>query len=144
MDFLEAIYKKVCKFLILRNFVYRFDIYNGTESANSIYDDQVMEYEFFNQGNTLCIINGGLFLYPAFTNISPNSVRMVVNANEMDQTIYEYKFVPLDFREFDFTFPGGGGTSISVPFISDLDLGELMQPFNRLIVKSKVVAVARK
>jgi hypothetical protein len=144
MDFLKEIYKKVCGFLVQRIFVFRFDIYNGTEPANSIYDEDVVEYEFFNQGNTLCIINGGLFLYPTFTGIEPSRVRMVVNANERDDTIYQYKFVPLDFREFDFTFDAGGGSLITVPFISDLDPGELMKPFNRLMVKSKEKAVARK
>lgn len=143
-EFLQKIYKKLSSFLVERYFVYRFDEYNGTEPANSIYDEDVVEYEFFNQGNTLCIINGGLFLYPAFTGIEPSRVRMVVNANECDQTIYQYKFVPLDFREFDFTFDAGGGTTLTVPFVSDIDPGELMKEFSKLIVKSKVKAVRRK
>ena len=154
MNFVEQIYKKVCKFFQLRHFVYRIDIYNGTEESNSIYDNQVMEYEFINQGTTACIINDGLYLYPEYMDIEPSRIRMVVNSNERDDTVYQYRFEPPEFIAVRAVFidpapaPGFPNQIIVGALAPAKDFlaigGDEAVVFNKLIVKSKVIAVARK
>lgn len=122
-------------------FRYEFDIFDGLDPGKlSVDDTNVVEYEFINQGNTLVRINDGLKLYPQFAGIDPSRWKTTINENEMDTTIYRFRFEPLDFRAFIFTAPGGGGTTIGVPFISNADPGELMKPFNRLLVITKIKA----
>ena len=123
-------------------FRYEFDLFDGLDPGKLSFDDtNVVEYEFINQGNTLCIINDGLRLYPAFANIEPSRWKGTINDFENDTTIYRYKFEKLDLRGFVFNAPpGGAGDFLSVPFVSNVDPGELFKDFGRLLVITKVKA----
>ncbi len=80
------------------DFVFNFDYFDGQgEDSFSIDDTDVVEYEFINQGNTICVINDGLRLYPGFTQIAPDRWKGTINDFENDMTIYKYKFEPIDF-----------------------------------------------
>lgn len=139
---IEEIYKKLLKFFRLRAFVFRIDIYNGTEESNSIYSDQVFQYEFINQGTTICVINGGLYLYPQFSGMCSCHKVMNVNSNEKDVTIYEYKFLPLDYQVASSVVaidpPGGNFT---VNRLIESHPGDIQ--FNKLTVISKTFARVR-
>jgi hypothetical protein len=137
MKILGELHNLLCKYFKRKQFVFRFDIYNGTEASNEIYDAQVIEYEFINQGQTVCVINDGLLLYPDFAGICKCSVRMDINHNEEDKTVYKYRFQNLDYVAITQTDAGTGITNtFLIPFPG---YGE-NPPFSRLIVKSKVLA----
>lgn len=143
----EKILKLLSVFLGVKQFTFRFDEYNGTESALQIYDGQVMEYEFINAGSSVCIINGGLKLYPEFSGMSPTRVKLSCNYNERDVTVYNYKFEKLDLSVVtDIGAVTLNGKPIYVPFVNDtVNITYGVNPknpvkFNRLVVISKVQA----
>jgi len=82
-----------------RQFVFDFDYYDGTETDNNhvIADQNVYEYEFINQGASICLING-LKLYPKFAGIPPYRVKLDNRFREKDVQVYKYSFIPLDFQ----------------------------------------------
>jgi hypothetical protein len=140
LKYLEVVYKKICAWFQIREFVFRFDIYNGTESSNQIYDAAVVEYEFVNQGTTVCVINDGLFLYPQYTGIPPFRLISDIKTHERDATIYNYRFQPVDYSvQYVAMETGLGLGTASTPVVT---IGSVVQPqpFNRLMVKSKVIA----
>lgn len=158
MDFVEQIYKKICKFFVLRNFVYRFDLYNGTEESNSIFDNQVVEYEFINQGGTMITINGGLRIFPTASGIVPDRVKLQINANERDTAVYQYRFDPppyVVFNQITGTMDGSIDPNTNhihvdfqdvliIPKFIPIDPDQFIPQVNSLLVISKVVAIARK
>ena len=83
-------------------YVYRFDVYSGQERSNDIDDTNVVGYRFINQGNTECIINGGLHIPAAapfgVTQIPGFDIDLTssMRGNEIDTTIYKIKFVSLN------------------------------------------------
>lgn len=151
MDLLKKIYCKIEKFFKLRHFVFRIDIYNGTEESNSIYIGQVFEYELINQGTTIIRIDGGLTLYPDFSGICSCRQRFVINANEKDESVHQFEFLPLDYQVVDVTT-----SPIPPPVARDSDIVsetitrkriEIAVPgsvqFNKLVVISKTYSTAR-
>jgi len=82
----------------LREFVFDFDNYDGTETDNNhvISDENVYEYEFINQGDSICLING-LKLYPQFAGIPPFRIKLDNRNREKDVQVYKYSFLPLDY-----------------------------------------------
>lgn len=151
MDFIEKIYCKVEKFFKLRHFVFRIDEYNGTEESNSIYMDQVFEYELINQGTTIIEIDGGLKLYPDFSGICSCRQRFVVNANEKDESVHQFKFLPLDFQVVTIqsspppppvTAKIAVDSIVSTPVVVAAIPGDVQ--FNKLIVISKTYSKARR
>lgn len=133
MEFLKKIYCRLHQLFIIRSFVFRFDIYNGTEDANSIYVEDVYEYEFINQGTTRILINGGLYIYPEFAGIEPSRIKMDIDHQEKDETIYKYSFEPLDYMI------GHTAATVDVPSVPVvIDNPVFRTNFNRLIVKYKL------
>jgi len=81
------------RFLRRKDYVFRFDEYDGTEENIEVYDGQVVEYELINQGNTIVRINGGMDLQPSISGLEPVRWRGVINYNEMDVSVYRYEFI---------------------------------------------------
>jgi hypothetical protein len=128
-------------------FRFEFDLYDGSDPGKLSFDDtNVVEYEFINQGNTVCIINGGLRLYPGFTMIAPDRWKGTINDKENDTTIYRYKFEPLDFSMVYATYVPPGLpppiTELAVPgFAPYKDFLFPESPvFDRLLVITKIKA----
>jgi hypothetical protein len=157
MTLAEKINRLLCRFLLTHKFVFRFDIYTGAEGEpGEIYVENVVEYEFINSGTTKIVINAGLTIYPAYAGIEPTRVKLAVNHNERDETIYKYEFFPLggdqfsgdDYRIVIDTAAGTGGfavTPLDVPtpvFIGEIIPGitNIKAPayeINKLVVISK-------
>lgn len=148
------ILKKILEVLIIKarkkEFVFRFDVYNGTESSKEIYDAQVVQYEFFNTGTTNVRINNGLILYAPWTGMKPTSILLNVNECEMDTTIYKFDFITPDLiissTGQQVVGPGPTYTNF-IPGISAYKPGmiSLQYPeFNQLTVVSKVKASLKK
>lgn len=135
-------------FLTPKEFTFRFDEYDGSEQSLQIYDGQVIEYEFINAGTTVCIIGGGLKLYPTISGLIPNRVKLAVNYNERDVTVYPYKFIPLDLTVISnnsklnniFATTVRQDLVVEVTNINTRLAEKDEQKFNRLIVISKVKA----
>jgi len=132
MDFtLKALINSLAKLNRIRQFVYDFDYYDGTETDNNkcIADENVYQYEFWNQGSTVCVIND--------MNLRPED-RIVLDIynREKDVQVYKYYFIPIciqtgqsQFTVFD--FQGGdptctysvqltvGGENVNTPFTID-------------------------
>ena len=81
-----------------KQFVFEFIILDGTEEPKEIHDTNSIEYEFINQGNSICVINDTLFLYPQFSGIPPYRVKLDIRQREMDVQLYTYDFRPLDYQ----------------------------------------------
>ncbi len=104
MDFDELrckVYKVILNRLTRkREFVFRFEYYDGNTKGNTIDDTQVVQYHFVNQGNSVIDING-MKLNPTIDatgvqfpfNVNPSSILMPIRENEMDVTVYKYKFL---------------------------------------------------
>lgn len=123
-----------------KEFVFRFDIYDGTEPSMEVYDAQVVQYELINQGTTLCVINDGLYLYPKYSGIEPSRILLEIRAGEMDVTIYKYQFKRLDFQQKIAVIAANGGIARNVPYIDTFEGVTGAETFNRLLVVSKVKA----
>jgi len=91
--------------------VFDFDYYDGTETDNNktISDQNVYEYEFINQGNSICLING-MKLYPPHANIKPDRIKLDIRANEKDVQVYKYSFLPVDFQVCLYKVPNENNT----------------------------------
>jgi hypothetical protein len=141
---IEKIVKALSRFLISKQYVYRFDYYTGSAGeSGDVSDTQVVEYEFINQGSTVILING-MMLLPGYYGIEPSRWKSTVNYNEMDVSIYKYSFpkesiqAPLVIDVVD------GANVIPTPVISPLVYplpGD--PPGNRLLVISKCKATVR-
>lgn len=142
----DALLNLLMKFVSERQFTYRFDEYDGSEDSNQIYDGQVVEYEFINTGSTVCIINAGLKLYPVNSGMLPNRVKLHISYNEMDVTIYDYRFSSMKDELQLITDPNTmfNLDRVLLPLVvqyADLSPTILkFVEFNRLIVISKVKA----
>jgi len=84
---LKALINSLGKLNRIRQFVYDFDYYNGTETDNNkcIADENVYQYEFWNQGTTPCDING-MILRPE------DRVKLFMYNREKDVQVYKYDF----------------------------------------------------
>jgi hypothetical protein len=129
-------------------FVFRFQEYDGSESqsiGNQIDDSNVVEYEFINQGTTICIINEGLRIYPSYSGIEPSRVKLEIDQSEKDVTVYQFRFEDLDFFQghaiID-NFIAPGTALVITGFVPAKDFINMPnQPaFNRLLVISKMIA----
>ena len=80
------------KYILQKQFVYRHDYYDGSEQNNEIYETNVVEYEFINQGNSVCVINN-MELQPSISGIPPSSIKLDIRNNEKDVTVYRYNFL---------------------------------------------------
>lgn len=146
---MNELYKALCRLLGTKKFVFRFDEYTGAEGEpGEIYVENVVEYEFINSGTTIIELNAGLKLYPLFAGIEPTRVKLSVNYNERDETIYKYafrEFTAQDYRIVIDTNSTIGYTSpIDNPLpifadaiVSTIDPKEKAFGINRLIVISK-------
>jgi len=112
-------------------FVFRFDIYDGSEDSNDIYKTDVVQYEFVNQGTTICVLNDGLLLYPQFVSIEPVRVKLDIWEQETDVNTYKYRF-----QEIDYTSVYDNSGDAIFPFIKPFVASRTI--FNRLLVISKV------
>jgi len=97
---LQDIWKAIQKFFLQKQFVYRYDYYDGTEKSLEVYETNVVQYEFVNQGQTVCVINGMELnpsqpFTPGITEIPPTRWKGIVNYNEKDVTVYKYRFIPI-------------------------------------------------
>jgi hypothetical protein len=131
---------KHCKCGKPMEFVFRFDQYDGTEAALQVYDAQVVQYKFVNQGTTICLIGNGLKLYPKFSGIEPNEITLDIRECEMDVTVFNYSFDKLDFIAKTMTIVISPDFQRNVPFIGLVEDISGAQTFNRLLVISKVKA----
>jgi hypothetical protein len=96
IEILDKIYKLINYALKRENFEYKFLTVNGTEPNNQIKIANSIEYEFINSGNSIVIINDTLLIYPKWTNVSPNRVKLSIHKKETDVSVYEYRFVNID------------------------------------------------
>jgi hypothetical protein len=129
-----------------KQFVFNFTLYDGTERTTSISDTNVVEYEFVNLGTTMVYIND-MPLYPDASGKHFNRIKLLCSFNEMDVTIYKYRFEQPDF--FLYTAP------VTIPAVGDVLVpketppGAVQAPayisniYNRLLVISKVKAYKR-
>lgn len=96
---LQKIYTLLCQTLGKRQkYSYTFQVYNDLSKERQIKIGNSIEYEFRNTGSTVVIINDQLKLYPAFNGRGPSTWKGFCNKNEMDMTIYEYRFeiIPIE------------------------------------------------
>lgn len=92
-EIIKKIYNLLCKALDKRQpYTYYFLSLNGSEPNKQIKIGNSIEYEFRNTGSTIVILNDRLKLYPAFNGRGPSSVILKTNKNEIDLTVYEYRF----------------------------------------------------
>lgn len=134
-------------FLSKKKFVFRFDVYDGTEESNEIYVENVYEYEFINQGTTIVVLNSGLPIYPEFSGIAPSRVKLSVNYNEKDETIYKYEFLPLDYIAIVDPsanwLVGGYAGNVDAPFIASVAQFKYAPPAGRLVNFNKLVVISK-
>lgn len=75
-----------------KQFVFDFMIYDGSDGETGIINDtNVVQYEFVNLGSTVCVIND-MVLLPVASNKEFHRIKLDIGFNEMDVTIYKYKF----------------------------------------------------
>lgn len=90
---LDKLVEAVKKYFFTRQiFEYRFYQYNEKTQEKQIKVANSIEYEFINSGNSIIIINDRLRLFPEFMGIEPTRVKLTMNKNEVDNTVYEYRF----------------------------------------------------
>lgn len=94
---MEKIFEWLKKKFQTKQFVFRFDYYDGTEDSLKISDTNVFQYEFINQGTTVCLINEMEVFPPVNPNgsinlILPKQITLSCYTNEKDVNIYGYRF----------------------------------------------------
>jgi hypothetical protein len=89
---MKEIISIIRKYILQKQFVFRNDYYDGSETNNEIYETNVIEYEFVNQGNTVCVINN-MELQPSISGIPPSDIKLDIRKNEKDVTVYRYRFL---------------------------------------------------
>lgn len=93
MDYLEKIYNLLCKALGKRQgYSYTFKRYNELSKVKQITIQNALEYEFINSGSMVVVLNDNLRLYPEFIQRGSHRQKFVCNKNEMDLTIYDFRF----------------------------------------------------
>lgn len=126
-----------------KQFVFRFDIYDGSEQNLEIYDTNVVEYKFVNLGTTICYINE-MPVYPHAAYKGFDNVHLQLQVNEMDVTIYKYRFDVVDFFGYFSNVVFEDGSTGIVPNENAAQprsgLAYLPAKYNRLLVISKIKA----
>jgi len=137
---LKALKAYLYAFIRAREYVYRFEYYDEQSDTSAIDDTNVVQYEFINQGTTIVEING-MKIYPEWAGIAPHRVLLHINYNEMDVTIYKFKFFPID-QAAATTLPDPANPAFVQNFVTPDPNGfiALPQPVNRLLVVVKVKA----
>lgn len=145
--FLEILRQVFSGFGAEKQFVFNATIYNGSERSHTISDTNVVEYEFVNLGTTICYIND-IPLYPVASGKQFHRIKLHCSFNEMDATIYKYRFVLAQPDYFIYnTAVTVGADDFSVP--KETPPGGPAAPaysstlYNRLLVISKVKAYKR-
>lgn len=121
-------------------FEYKFLTVNGTEPNPQIKIANSITYEFINSGNSICILNDQLKIYPKWCGIEPTRVLFQMNKNEQDVGVYEYRFedVPNGLGVAGLLTNAAGFNSGLVPYSN---IGAVA-PFNSLQVIIKQNSVA--
>lgn len=145
MNFDKIIEKLFGRFLTPKNYEFRFDEYDGSESTSFQVYNTAVEYILRNTGTTSIIINDGMKLYPPVSGIGPSEIKVTLNYNEKDVTIYNYKFVPtkLFIGNMPATY-AGVVVRVDVIIADDAAYVPSISPtkrpaYNRLLVISKVL-----
>jgi len=86
------IYRACLDILKPQNFEYKFFVVNGSEENKQIKIANSIEYEFVNSGSSKVILNDNLIIYPYWMGIEPVRLKFTCQKNEVDVSIYEYRF----------------------------------------------------
>lgn len=138
---MEEILKNIFKILKgafkYQSYEYRFLVLNGSEPNKQIKISNSIEYEFINSGNSKVIINDTLILYPYWMGVEPVRAKLSLNKNEVDSSVYEYRFENVQAGELVWGYQYTAVTSINIPI--GFDPTNALAPFNKLqvIVKQK-------
>lgn len=109
---LDNLVKAVKKhFFTRQTFEYRFYQYDEKTEEKQIKIANSIEYEFINSGNSIIIINDRLRLFPEYMGVEPTRWKGTLNKNEVDNTVYEYRFEQITKITPIQGFDGAGGVA---------------------------------
>jgi len=91
----QRVWKLAFRYFKPKQFVFRFDEYTEQtlRTKAAIDDTNVVQYRFINQGSNSLIVINGMTIPSVDLGIPIQDVNLKVNDNEIDNTIYKYKFL---------------------------------------------------
>lgn len=130
-EFLRATWKR-------QKYEYNVMQFDGSEENKQLKIANSIEYEFINSGNSLIILNDRLVLHPYWMGIEPVRVKFTMNKNEVDVSVWEYRFEEIKKGTMVWGYQYTAVTSINIPIA--FDDTNAFKPFNKLQVIVKKIS----
>jgi len=129
---------KILKVALLQKqpYEYNFLQITGKEENLQLKIENSIEYHFINSGNSLFVLNNKLVLYPQWMGVQPTEIKLTMNKNEVDNSVYEYEFKDVPFGSLVWGYHYSGTTLTNIPITFE-NFEESKPPFNlvQVIVK---------
>jgi len=129
---------KILKVALLQKqpYEYNFLQITGKEQNKQLKIENSIEYHFINSGNSLFVLNNKLILYPQWMGVQPTEIKLTMNKNEVDNSVYEYEFRDVPFGALVSGYHYFDNTVTNIPVTFE-EFRENKPPFNlvQVIVK---------
>lgn len=117
---MEKFFEKIIQILkvaLLKKqpYEYNFLQITGKEENKQLKIANSIEYHFINSGNSIFILNNTLMIYPKWMGVQPTELKLTMNKNEVDNSVYEYEFKNIEDGQLVWGYRYTPITSVNIP-----------------------------